>query len=96
MIDQKQLGQAAKSYIDELILPSDPFFPLWNRENFIFRKKPKWNYIDGCMMTALLMLYERSGDERLLSYAENFISAYLDSSGYFSNSFGINFPVSLS
>lgn len=81
MIDQKQLGQAAKSYIDELILPSDPFFPLWNRENFIFRKKPKWNYIDGCMMTALLMLYERYGDERLLSYAENFISAYLDSSG---------------
>ena len=37
-----------ESYINNLILPSEPLFPIWNRENFIFRKTAKWNYIDNC------------------------------------------------
>ena len=81
MTKLSQPGLAAKKYIEELILPSDPLRPLWNRENLIFRKIPKWNYIDNCMMTALLTIYETSGDERLLAYAVRFIGAYMDSRG---------------
>ena len=63
----------ADAYTERLILPSDPLSPLWNRENIIFRKAPKWNYIDACMMTAAAMLYDLSGDERLLSFIVRFI-----------------------
>lgn len=73
--------ETVKKYIEMLILPSDPAFPLWNRENFIFRKKTKWNYIDGCMISALIRLYELLGDKRLLDYAVRFTDCYVNESG---------------
>lgn len=73
--------ETVKKYIEMLILPSDPAFPLWNRENFIFRKKTKWNYIDGCMISAVIRLYELLGDKRLLDYAVRFTDCYVDESG---------------
>lgn len=76
-----RLEKAVKLYIQKLILPSEPLCPLWNRENFIFRKKPKWNYIDSCMITAVLRLYEYSGDRNLLDFAVSFTSAYVDENG---------------
>lgn len=76
-----RLSKAVKLYIKELILASDPFCPLWNRENFIFRKKPKWNYIDSCMITAVLRLYEQNNDDKLLDFALHFTSAYIDGDG---------------
>ena len=76
-----RLEKAVKLYIQKLILPSEPLCPLWNRENFIFRKKPKWNYIDSCMITAVLRLYEYSGDRNLLDFAVGFTSAYVDENG---------------
>ncbi len=76
-----RLEKAVKLYTQKLILPSEPLCPLWNRENFIFRKKPKWNYIDSCMITAVLRLYEYSGDRRLLDFAVSFTSAYVDENG---------------
>ena len=72
---------AANAYIEKLILSSDPLSPLWNRENFIFRKQPKWNYIDSIIVRALLMLYEHSGDGRLLEYALRFTDAYVAEDG---------------
>lgn len=76
-----RLEKAVKLYTQKLILPSEPLCPLWNRENFIFRKKPKWNYIDSCMITAVLRLYEHSGDLSLLDFAVGFTSAYVDENG---------------
>lgn len=76
-----RLEKAVKLYIQKLILPSEPLCPLWNRENFIFRKKPKWNYIDSCMITAVLRLYEYSGERNLLDFAVGFTSAYVDENG---------------
>lgn len=73
--------ETVKKYIEMLILPSDPAFPLWNRENFIFRKKTKWNYIDGCMISAVIRLYELLGDKRLFDYAVGFTDCYVDESG---------------
>ncbi len=67
----------AESYIKKLILPSDPAFPMWNRENFIFRKKPKWNYIDSCIIKSVLMLYEITGNTSLFDYAVDFTDFYI-------------------
>ena len=72
---------AANNYIERLILPSEPLSPLWNRESLIFRKQPKWNYIDCLMTGSLLTLYDVRGDKRLVDYAARFISEYVDESG---------------
>ncbi len=72
---------AVKKYIDKLILPSQPLSPLWNTENVLFKKKPKWNYIDSCMMTALLSLYDLTGDEKLAQFVCKFTDAYTSPDG---------------
>ncbi len=77
----KQLGVAAKAYIEGLILPSDPKRPLWNSESRIFGKPAKWNYIDNCMLAALTMLSDRTGDARLEEYVLRFTEEYVDPAG---------------
>lgn len=67
----------AESYIEKMVLPSEPLFPIWNRENFIFRKTAKWNYIDNCMIKAIIMLYELTGKNELLDYSVRFTDAYI-------------------
>ncbi|MBR2284820.1 MAG: glycoside hydrolase family 88 protein [Ruminococcus sp.] len=76
-MNRKDLNAIAQRYLDELILVSEPLRPLWNRENFIFKKPARWNYIDSCMIMAVLMLWEISGDERLFDFAKRFIDAYV-------------------
>lgn len=81
MININQADKIAGLYIEKTILASDPLFPLWNRENFIFSKPCKWNYIDSCMIKAIIMLYETTGDKRLFDYAVQFTDAYVDEDG---------------
>lgn len=81
MTDNKQLKTTANAYIEGILLPSDPKEPLWNRESRLFGKPAKWNYIDNCMITAAIMLYEQSGDERLLDYAVRFMAEYVTPAG---------------
>ena len=57
MIQTLKHQKIVNSYIEKLILPSRPEAPLWNRESIIYGKPARWNYIDGCMIKALLMLY---------------------------------------
>lgn len=71
----------ADSYIEKLILPSDPASPMWNRENQIFRKPMKWNYIDNCMIKAVTDLYKLNSDRRLIEYAAGFCRTYVDENG---------------
>jgi unsaturated rhamnogalacturonyl hydrolase len=68
-------------YIDRLLAESTPAVPLWNVENIRAGKSPKWNYVDGCMMTALLRLYEISGDKKYLDFVDNFINFYVNEDG---------------
>ncbi|MDE6539586.1 MAG: glycoside hydrolase family 88 protein, partial [Ruminococcus sp.] len=71
----------AGDYIEKIILPSEPLAPIWNRENFVFKKIPKWNYIDNCMMRAVIMLYELTGKADFFDYAVKFIDAYIGENG---------------
>ena len=77
----KQHEAAVSSYIENMILPSEPLMPLWNRENFIYSKPAKWNYIDACVIRAILMLYSLNGDKRLSDYAVRFTNAYISEDG---------------
>ena len=69
------------NYIIRLIEGSTPYKPLWNIENILYGKPAKWNYIDGCMLTALLSISEIKGDSRHRDFAEQFISHYVDEDG---------------
>jgi len=69
------------NYIEWLIEGSTPYKPLWNIENILYGKPAKWNYIDGCMITALLSIAEIKNDSRYLDFAEQFINHYVDEDG---------------
>ncbi len=68
-------------YIESLIEGSTPYKPLWNIENILYGKACKWNYIDGCMITALLSIAEIRNDRRYLEFSEQFIGHYIDEEG---------------
>ncbi len=68
-------------YIDKLINGSTPLKPLWNIEFIRSGKEPKWNYIDGCMMTSLLELYHETGDKKYLDFVVSFVSYYVSEDG---------------
>ena len=56
-------------YVDYLIANSSAEAPMWNIEKVRSGKPNKWNYIDGCMITACLSLYKTTGDEKYLSFS---------------------------
>lgn len=68
-------------YIKRLLEGSTPEAPLWNIESIRQGKAPHWNYIDGCMITALLCAAEITGEEKYADFAERFINYYVAEDG---------------
>lgn len=68
-------------YISRLIKESKPDLPLWNIEAIKSGKKPAWNYIDGCMMSSLLDLYQRTNDAEYLEFVDSFVDYYVFDDG---------------
>lgn len=69
------------AYINRLIEDSTPDMPMWNIESIRQGKKPHWNYIDGCMITAFLEIAAIKGDDRYFEFAERFIDYYVSEDG---------------
>jgi unsaturated rhamnogalacturonyl hydrolase len=69
------------AYVQRLILESTPERTVWNIEKVRQGKPSSWNYIDGCMITALLAMTEITGDERYYSFAEHFIDWFIEEDG---------------
>ena len=69
------------AYIDRLIRDSSPEAPMWNIESIRQGKKPHWNYIDGCMITALMEISAIKNDKRYFDFAERFIDYYVREDG---------------
>mgnify|MGYP000496077049 CR=1 FL=1 len=44
-------------YIDQLIEQSTPESPVWNIEKIREGSNSTWNYIDGCMIKAIIELF---------------------------------------
>ena len=53
-----------EKYIQMLMEKSTPDLPMWNIENIRKGKKAKWNYIDGCMIKAIIEMYHITGEEK--------------------------------
>lgn len=68
-------------FIKKLIDGSAPDKPLWNIESIRMGKQPRWNYIDGCMMTALMEVSEITGEPEYADFAEKFIDFYMHEDG---------------
>lgn len=60
-------------YIDELLEKSTPQTPMWNIEKLKQGMNSTWNYIDGCMIKAVLAMYSITKDEKYLKFADDFI-----------------------
>lgn len=69
------------AYIDRLIETSDAQNPQWNIEKTRSGQPNKWNYIDGCMIHAILELYQCSKNEKYLRFADSFLDWYVQEDG---------------
>lgn len=68
-------------YIDFLLENSDASLPMWNIEQIRSGRKNKWNYIDACMISAYLELYEIKKDKKYLNFCDDFVSAFVNEDG---------------
>lgn len=80
-MDATQTMHALPRYIDALIARSDAQHPAWNIERVRSGQPNKWNYIDGCMMLAVLTLFKHTGEPKYLRFADDFLGAYIDEDG---------------
>lgn len=69
------------SYVLSLIEKSSPERTAWNIEKMRAGAKATWNYIDGCMLTALMEMTEITGDARYFAFAEHFVDAFVEENG---------------
>lgn len=70
-----------QTYIDHLLETSDAQNPQWNIEKIRSGKPNKWNYIDGCMIHAVLELHHVTGEERYLHFADAFMDWFVQEDG---------------
>ena len=68
-------------YINELLEKSTPQAPVWNIEKIKSGKPSTWNYIDGCMIKAILELYNITKEERYFKFADDFIDYFVRDDG---------------
>lgn len=80
MIDTTVKNKINK-YLDFLLENSTPEAPMWNMEKVLSEEPNKWNYIDGCMITAVLSLYEMTGNEKYFTFAKDFVDYYVKEDG---------------
>ncbi len=68
-------------YIDQLLERSTPQAPVWNLEKIRAGKEPSWNYMDGCMIKAIIELYHITKNEKYLQFADAFIDYFVMEDG---------------
>lgn len=73
--------EAIDRYVLSLIERSSPTYTAWNVEKMRDGVPTNWNYIDGCMITALLAMADISGDRRYFDFARDFIDAFVGEDG---------------
>ncbi|MBO4415508.1 MAG: glycoside hydrolase family 88 protein [Lachnospiraceae bacterium] len=62
------------AYIDELIDKSTLDLPAWNIEKLRGKGgQSAWNYIDGCMIKAILEMYAITGEKKYFKFADDFV-----------------------
>ena len=80
MIDQ-DTDAKIQAYLEYLMAKSTAEEPFWNKEKVLSGKPNKWNYIDGCMISAVLSMYELTKDEKYLKFADDFDGWFVQEDG---------------
>jgi len=63
------MAEMIEQYLLELIRRSTPNRTAWNMEKARDGGEVRWNYIDGCMLMALITMTEITGDDRYAAFA---------------------------
>lgn len=80
-MNKEILKARLEEYIEYLLTHSDYQNPMWNIEKIRSGSENKWNYIDACMIQAILSLYELTGKEKYLTFADDFMSGFVKEDG---------------
>lgn len=75
------MKERIEAYILRLVEKSTPEKTAWNLEKIREGRPVTWNYIDGCMLTALLSLTEITGDARYAAFAEQVTDHFVQENG---------------
>ena len=75
------MHEMIEQYILELIRRSTPRRTAWNLEKIREGRDVSWNYIDGCMLTALLAMSEITGDDRYAAFVEEVADSFVREDG---------------
>lgn len=75
------MNDRIEQYILRLVERSTPDRTAWNMEKIREGKPATWNYIDGCMLNALLSLTDITGDGRYAAFAEQVTDYFVQENG---------------
>ena len=70
-----------EAYILRLVEKSTPEKTAWNMEKIREGKPVRWNYIDGCMLSALISLSRITGNEVYAGFAEQVMDHFVREDG---------------
>ena len=74
-------NEAVENYICTLLDGSTVEKPLWNVEKLDKKPVARWNYIDGCMVKALIDFGKTCGEQKYTDYAKAFIDYRVSENG---------------
>lgn len=80
-MEKKQAVESLRACLDQLMAGSSAQNPLWNIEHVRSGQPNRWNYIDGCMMTAVLAMYRITGEKKYLDFADSFLGWFVQEDG---------------
>ena len=78
---REEVYKMLDEYVGVLLEKSDAEHPMWNIEKVRSGRPNVWNYVDGCMITAVLSLYEMTADRKYLDFADRFLGWFVQEDG---------------
>lgn len=76
-MDYKKIDE----YVLQLVESSTPERTAWNLEKIREGKPASWNYIDGCMLTALMEMEAITGDQRYSRFVKECVAHFVGEDG---------------
>ncbi|MDE7244437.1 MAG: glycoside hydrolase family 88 protein [Oscillospiraceae bacterium] len=73
--------QKIDEFVLQLVENSTPERTAWNLEKIREGKPASWNYIDGCMLTALMEMEGLTGDERYFRFVKECVDHFVGEDG---------------
>ena len=73
--------QKIDEFVLQLVERSTPERTAWNMEKIREGKPASWNYIDGCMLTALMEMERITGDERYSRFVRECVDHFVGEDG---------------